>query len=174
MNATVFIGLALTSHVSWAYAGADFTDVSVLSTSVATGDTWTSADVGAVNIAGLTYWTGTAWSVTGSGTDIWDSSDQFRFVYRRMTGDGAIVTRIDNFDSVDTWSKAGAMIRESLAANSKRIHALVRCRYVGVPTALVHRRRNRSYGRTVARSAGVGQTSTPRVYAHRFILQRWL
>ena len=49
-----------------------------------------------------------------AGVDIWDAADEFRFAYKQLNGDGAIVARIENVVDTDAWVKAGIMIRESL------------------------------------------------------------
>jgi len=57
------------------------------------------------------------------GEDIWDSADEFRFAYKSLSGDGAVVARVDSLLNSDPWAKAGVMIRESLEPGSK--HAMV-------------------------------------------------
>ncbi len=53
--------------------------------------------------------------MNGIGTDIYGTSDQGRFVYKQLTGDGTIVARVDRLDSTThVWAKAGVMIRGSL------------------------------------------------------------
>jgi regulation of enolase protein 1 (concanavalin A-like superfamily) len=56
--------------------------------------------------------------MSGIGTDIWGTSDQFRFVYKQLAGDGSIVARIDRLDNTNEWAKAGVMIRETLESDS--------------------------------------------------------
>jgi hypothetical protein len=57
-------------------------------------------------------------SLTAGGVDVWGTSDQFRFAYQQMTGDGAIVSFVHGFSPADAWTKAGVMIRDSMAANA--------------------------------------------------------
>jgi len=57
------------------------------------------------------------------GVDIWDTADQFRYVYKNLSGDGSMVARVDTLVRTDGWAKAGVMIRESLHPGSK--HAFV-------------------------------------------------
>jgi hypothetical protein len=57
--------------------------------------------------------------VGGGGTDIWNNADQFRFAFKRLSGNGTIVARVDSLQRSDPWAKAGVMIRESLAAGSR-------------------------------------------------------
>ncbi len=63
--------------------------------------------------------TGT-YSLTGSGADIWGSSDQFHYMYRELSGDGSIIAHVvDNGTGSNAWAKGGVMIRETLDADSK-------------------------------------------------------
>jgi len=63
------------------------------------------------------------YTMTDRGGDIWDSSDQFHFAYKTLTGPGSVVARIDSITNTNPWAKAGVMIRETLDRGSK--HALV-------------------------------------------------
>ena len=56
--------------------------------------------------------------IGAAGADIWDASDEFRFVYKRLSGNGSIAARVDSLVGPHDWAKAGIMIRESLAAES--------------------------------------------------------
>ena len=61
--------------------------------------------------------------MSGIGSDIWDSADQFRFAHKSLSGNGSITVRVDSLVRSDAWAKAGVMIRETLEAGSK--HAFV-------------------------------------------------
>ncbi len=56
--------------------------------------------------------------MSGVGTDIYSTTDQGRFVYKQLTGDGSIVARVDRLDNTNAWAKAGVMIRHTLDASS--------------------------------------------------------
>lgn len=89
--------------------------------------TGTGLDIGNVGRAGSSSTassTGVV-TITGSGADIWASSDAFRFHYQPLTGDGTIVARVTSQQDTDPWAKAGIMFRETLAANSKFAFAAV-------------------------------------------------
>jgi hypothetical protein len=58
-------------------------------------------------------------TVDASGADIEGGADQFRFVYQPLTGDGTIVARVVSIENTDPWAKAGVMVRDTLADNSK-------------------------------------------------------
>ena len=85
---------------------------------------WSTSDIGQPQIAGSATYASAKFTVTGAGTDIWNGNDQFRFVYRQLTGDGVIVARVDSLQQAHEWSKAGVMIRETLATGSKNAFTL--------------------------------------------------
>ncbi|NLZ04483.1 MAG: hypothetical protein GXY19_04875 [Phycisphaerae bacterium] len=57
------------------------------------------------------------------GTDIWDTTDQFRYAYKNLTGDGSMTVRVDSLVRSNEWAKAGVMIRETLEPGSKHAFA---------------------------------------------------
>jgi hypothetical protein len=61
------------------------------------------------------------YTVTGSGTDIWDVADEFHFAYKTLNGVGSIVARVQSVENTNNWAKAGVMIRQSLEPGS--VHA---------------------------------------------------
>ena len=63
------------------------------------------------------------YTMTASGTDIWDASDQFHFAYKEVSGDATIQAQVLSVSHTDDWAKAGVMIRDSLDPNSA--HAMV-------------------------------------------------
>ena len=68
---------------------------------------WSAQDVGNPAIAGSSSFDQGQFTVNASGTDIWDSSDQFHFVYQQVTGDVDVVARVDSLANTDPWAKAG-------------------------------------------------------------------
>lgn len=85
----------------------------------------TSSDIGGVAAAGSTSTANGIYTVGASGADVWGKADEFRFVYGTLNGDGEITARVDSLTATNTWTKAGVMIRASLAANSPNAYALV-------------------------------------------------
>ena len=76
-------------------------------------------DVGGPAIAGSVQYSNGTYTVRAAGVDIWDTSDQFHFVYRQVTGDVQITARVASLQAVHSWSKAGVMIRETLTGGSR-------------------------------------------------------
>jgi fibronectin type 3 domain-containing protein/regulation of enolase protein 1 (concanavalin A-like superfamily) len=79
---------------------------------------WVSQDVGPVGVAGSASYNCGVFTVAASGTDIWDATDAFRFVYVPVTGNCTLIARVTSVQNINPWSKAGLMIRESLNADA--------------------------------------------------------
>jgi hypothetical protein len=50
-------------------------------------------------------------TVGAAGADIWGTVDDFRFVHKKLSGDGSITARIDSCSQADVCTKAGVMMR---------------------------------------------------------------
>ncbi|HEY0706603.1 MAG TPA: discoidin domain-containing protein, partial [Polyangia bacterium] len=85
---------------------------------------WSSQDVGAVAAAGSWSLAGETFTVAGSGEDIWNANDEFRFVYRNITGDVTVTARVASITNTNTWAKAGVMIRDGMANNARHFAAV--------------------------------------------------
>jgi len=59
------------------------------------------------------------YTMTGSGTDIWNNADEFHYAFKTLIGVGSIQAQVLSVDNTDTWAKAGVMIRETLEPGSK-------------------------------------------------------
>ncbi|MCA9265112.1 MAG: DUF1349 domain-containing protein [Planctomycetales bacterium] len=85
---------------------------------------WMSQDIGAVGGPGAAINTGDGeWTLIEGGSDIWDVSDSFHFLYQQFTGDGEIVAQVDAMENTHPFAKAGVMFRESLSASSTYVLA---------------------------------------------------
>jgi hypothetical protein len=90
---------------------------------------WTENDVNTLSIwfhgnpAGFSEAPAGTFTMTASGTDIWDSADEFRFAYKQLSGAGSITAKVLSVQNTNAWAKAGVMIRETLDPGSK--HALM-------------------------------------------------
>ena len=80
---------------------------------------WQHQDVGAVGFAGDATSDSGNFTITGSGTDIWDAADGFHFVQQPWTGNGEIIARVTGLANTDPWAKVGVMFRETLATGSR-------------------------------------------------------
>ncbi len=82
---------------------------------------WQTADIGAVGATGNASYNSGTFTLVGSGADIWNTADEFRFVYQSSSGDCSMVAKVVSVQNTDPWAKAGVMIRETTASGS--IHA---------------------------------------------------
>jgi len=121
MPAAVLIGLAVSSHVTGVTATATFDSVSVTTAA----PEWAHSDVGATGTTGAATMSGTTFTVSGAGADVWGSADAFHYAYRSLSGDGTIVARVATIENVNAWTKAGVMIRTSLSPSSAHAFMLV-------------------------------------------------
>jgi regulation of enolase protein 1 (concanavalin A-like superfamily) len=62
-------------------------------------------------------------TMTGAGADIWGTSDQFHYAYKRLSGLGSITAKVLSITNTHNSAKAGVMIRESLEPDAA--HAMV-------------------------------------------------
>ena len=82
---------------------------------------WTSLDIGAVGAAGNACYVAAnnTYEVSGSGRDIWGSSDEFYFVYQSLRGNGEIIAQVQDMEETNQWAKAGVMMRNTADADSE-------------------------------------------------------
>lgn len=114
----LMVGLAVSSHVANTAATATFSQVRLAPLAV-----WAGTPVGNV---GAQYSTdGTVFNVIGRGNDFWGTADQGYYVWTPLDGDGTITARVLSIQNTNAWAKAGVMIRESLAANSRQVDMIV-------------------------------------------------
>ncbi|MEW6235016.1 MAG: hypothetical protein AB1656_06490 [Candidatus Omnitrophota bacterium] len=87
-------------------------------------------DVGAVGAAGAAEYQAAdkRYVVTGSGADIWDTADEFHFVYKKLSGAFSLETTVFGYNDTgaNDWSKFGLMVRDNLTANSSHVMAIIR------------------------------------------------
>jgi M6 family metalloprotease-like protein len=152
MHGEVLVGLAVTSHDAAQSATATFDNVQVATGAV---EPWTSGDVGAVGAAGSTTFDGVTYTVSGNGGDIWGSSDAFRFMHHPMSGDGSVTARVATLQGLESWAKAGVMIRAS--TDPSAAHAFM---FVSLGHGLAFQRRVADGGTTT--HTGGGAASPPR------------
>ncbi|MBK7893438.1 MAG: carbohydrate-binding protein [Anaerolineaceae bacterium] len=89
---------------------------------------WVNGDMGDVGAVGTASEAGGTFTVAGAGADIGGTADAFHYVYQPLAGDGSIVVRVASQTTPAYWSRAGVMMRESLAADSPHVMAAVMSR----------------------------------------------
>lgn len=86
---------------------------------------WTTQVVGSGGLVGSASYANGAFTVAGSGADIWANADAFRFVNQGWSGDVIITARVVSLQNTDPWAKAGVMVREDMTSGSRHAFACV-------------------------------------------------
>jgi hypothetical protein len=102
-------GLAVTAHNGGVLSTVAFDSVSV---STCPGG-WMCQDVGNPALAGGQTMTGGTWTVQGTGSDIWGTSDQFHYVWQSLPSNGSVTAHVTSQTNTSPWAKAGVMLRVS-------------------------------------------------------------
>jgi hypothetical protein len=86
-----------------------------------------SDDVGAPPMKGSAEFDASSgqYKITGSGTDIWGQADQFRYVWRRMSGDFSVTATVQFLTGGNDHRKASIMLRQSLDTDSPFVHLVI-------------------------------------------------
>jgi hypothetical protein len=87
-------------------------------TSITSG--FSNVDIGGAAPAGAASYSFGTWTVQGGGTDIWGTNDSCHFTYKALTGDSAIVAKIDAVPTTNKNARVGVMMRTSLSQGAPR------------------------------------------------------
>lgn len=88
-------------------------------------DEWTSIDLGDMKKPSLTTFSNDTFYISSGDGDIWNTNDAFHFVYKKLVGDGEIITQITAFEGIQAYTMAGIMMRETLEPSSTQASMLI-------------------------------------------------
>ena len=86
---------------------------------------FSNTDIGGATPAGSASYANGTWTVAGAGADSWGTADSGHFAYQALTGDGAIIAKVETIQNTSIYAKAGVMMRTSLAQGAPRATMLV-------------------------------------------------
>ena len=86
---------------------------------------WSDQDIGSVGFAGSASCCGDSFVMQGGGADIWITADAFNFASAALSGNGSIVTRVDEVQNTSTWAKGGVMFRNDNTPGSMFVDMVV-------------------------------------------------
>ena len=75
---------------------------------------WEATDINGAIPGGQKVYSDTAMDIFGAGEDIWNKSDQFRFVWKQALGDFELTASLKKLANSHNYAKAGLMLRSSL------------------------------------------------------------
>ena len=85
-----------------------------------------SEDIGdAKNNKGSTVEKKGKYTIKGSGSDIWNKADGFRFVYTEVSGDFEAVVRQVSIDLPNEWAKGGVHARQNIEPGAANVQTIV-------------------------------------------------
>jgi len=82
-----------------------------------------SLDIGSPRLSGTTKHTAGRYELVAGGEDIWGTRDEFHFAYTMVAGNFELSARADSLSMADVYTKAGLMLRASLAEGAE--HAML-------------------------------------------------
>lgn len=80
--------------------------------------TWSGQDIGNPTLAGSDSLNNGTWTISGSGTYIGGTADQFHYVWQPLAGNGGIRARVVMETNTNSEAMAGVMLRQSTDANA--------------------------------------------------------
>ena len=80
-----------------------------------------NVDVGSPQLPGYATPNGGGWDLVAGGADIWETADQFHFVFQELRGDFDVAVRVESFTPAHLYSKTGLMMRENLDTSSAHV-----------------------------------------------------
>jgi galactose oxidase len=87
--------------------------------------TWSCSDIGGPLPAGQQTVSGSAWSVSVGGNDIWGTADSFHLIDQPLAADGTVTALVSSQTNTDPWAKAGVMLRATTDPGSPYYAAFV-------------------------------------------------
>jgi len=88
---------------------------------------WSTTDIGAIPAPyrGAASHANGYTVIEAAGADIFGTADSFNFVHQPISGDCEIRARVAQLEATDSWSKAGVMIRDGTAPDSRNVFLAV-------------------------------------------------
>jgi regulation of enolase protein 1 (concanavalin A-like superfamily) len=135
LDATAYVGIAITSHNPGVRTTATLSRIALTNASVPVPTPTTpppsgesSADIDNPPISGTTELASGTYTITASGAGVAGTADQFRYVYRPVSGNVEVIAKVESIAGTNPWAIAGVMIRESLAPGSRHAFAVATSR----------------------------------------------
>lgn len=120
---TFEVGLAVSSHSDGTLATATFDNVAIERRVSLVGE-----DIGAVGVPGSGNVDGVTVTINGSGADIWNTADAFRYHWMQVSSinnRAGVSARVWSIENTHRWAKAGVMFREDTSPGSRHVMLIV-------------------------------------------------
>ncbi|HSI07106.1 MAG: DUF1349 domain-containing protein [Rariglobus sp.] len=81
---------------------------------------FSNVEIGSAAPDGKASYSNGTWTVQGGGNQMWGKNDSCHFTYKAVTGDCAIIAKVESVEDTHKDAKAGVMIRTSLTEGAPR------------------------------------------------------
>jgi len=115
INNPLLVGIYITSHDTTSISSGTIDNFSI---TPAPTYRLADCDIGAPALMGSANLIAGTWNISGSGTDIWSTSDQCNFQPWLVWGDCTVICRVTSISSGNIWQKIGIMIRDGYNSGS--------------------------------------------------------
>ncbi len=129
---------------------------------------WHCADIGNPSLGGTQTLRGGTWTLQGEGDDIWDTWDQFHYVWQSLDGDGSVSAQIVTQAKSNSSAKAGVMLRAGTDADAAYYAVFV------TPVSSCTRVQLQACRDDFWHRAGLSAGDAPGEHLHGVYLCRWL
>ncbi len=153
------VGMVANSHDNTRLVSVGFSNVSITASSALPAP-WQSRNIGSPALAGSGSYNNGVFTITGSGSDVSGTSDQFQFDYQSVTGPATIVASlatplVATDGTQPSAAQGGVMFRGSVGANSPFVELVYSD---GLGIQMLYRN---GYGATTAQVGGTITYSGP-------------
>ncbi|HEY2153862.1 MAG TPA: PKD domain-containing protein [Vicinamibacterales bacterium] len=114
-------GIIVSSHDATTLNTSTFDNLSVATTVNGLPSPWTAQSVGSVGLLGTGTYSNGTFTMSGSGADIWGTSDAFEYVNQSASTDVQIVARVATIQSTNAFAKAGVMMRSGTGSSDAHV-----------------------------------------------------
>lgn len=115
VNNPILVGIFITSHNASAISTGTIDNLSITPTPTYR---LADSDIGAPSFMGSANLIKGVWTLSGSGADIWGSTDQFNLQPWLVGGDCTVICRVTSISAGDPWQKIGIMVRDGYNSGS--------------------------------------------------------
>ena len=79
---------------------------------------WYQKTIGQTQQSGSCTFSKDIFTISGSGSDIWNNTEEHHYAYTNAADSIEIIAKIENIENTHDWAKAGIMIKQNLSTSS--------------------------------------------------------
>ena len=79
---------------------------------------WHQKTIGQTQQSGSGTFSKDIFTISGSGSDIWDNSEEYHYIYTNVADSIEIIAKIESIENTHEWAKAGIIIKQNPSTSS--------------------------------------------------------